>query len=174
MPQMLIGLGTNVGDRMSHLRDACMLLSDRFRVLSTSSVYETAPMYVEDQPAFLNAAALVESTCSPLGVLRALKLIETEIGRHTRERYGPREIDLDLLAYGSLAYRYWEAGKTLLQVPHSKTPERRVALAPLADIAPEWELPGLGTVAALLEQTNGQAESVKRIADAVLPLSGDR
>lgn len=174
MAVVLVGLGTNVGDREGHLRLALQFLNDRLGPLTVSSVYETEPMYVTDQPAFLNAAASVTTDVGPLGVLRLLKRTEQEVGRFPRERFGPREIDLDLIAYGSVSYRYEHIGKVVLQVPHPRVVERRFVLAPVAEIAPDFVLPGLGSVMRLLDATNLQTESVQKREDGHLSLYGVR
>jgi 7,8-dihydro-6-hydroxymethylpterin-pyrophosphokinase len=96
-----------------------------------------------------------------------LKEIECAIGRHKTARYGPREIDLDLISYGCLSYRF-EGGEKDLILPHPKTAERRFVLMPLSEIAPDLRLVGLGTASELLEQTNAQADDVRRIENAKL------
>ncbi len=174
MPQVLLGLGSNVGDRLSHLRQAVEALSQVLDLQAASRVYETAPMYVEDQGAFYNAALLAATELSPLTLLKRLKGVESEIGRAKGVRYGPREIDIDLLAYGVLRYRYSCKDQKKLEVPHVRMTERRFVLAPLSDIAPQFLLPGLGVVCELLLRTNEQAESVKAVEDAVLPIHRQR
>lgn len=167
MTPVAIGLGSNVGDSLGHLREAVLILRERIAVAAVSGVFRTAPMYVEDQPAFLNAALVGETQLGPRSLLQLLKSIECEIGRRARQRYGPREIDLDLIAYGSLAYAF-EGGEKPLVLPHPKTIERRFVLMPLSEIAPELKLVGLGTVAELLGQTKSQAGDVERLDDAQL------
>ncbi len=163
----MIALGSNVGEREAHLDQAVAALRARVEVQRVSSYYETAPMYVTDQPAFINAAVLASTDLSPLGLLRLLKEIEASIGRQARERYGPREVDLDLISYGALQYRYIEKGVTRLTVPHPKIGERRFVLAPLAEIAGNATIPGMGQIEELLKQTNEQADSVVKVRDAV-------
>jgi 7,8-dihydro-6-hydroxymethylpterin-pyrophosphokinase len=107
-------------------------------------------------------------------LLRSLKEAEAEVGRELGRRYGPREIDVDLIAYGNLRYRFSEGEATILEVPHHLVAERRFVLQPLFDIASDWELPGLGQVRSLLVRTNSQAESVQKVADAFLPVFSDR
>jgi len=167
---VLVALGSNVGDSLANLQEATALLSENLIVESASAVYETAPMYVEDQPPFLNAALLLQTELSPLELLSKLKELERQIGRQRREQNGPREIDLDLIAYGRLAYTYIEGKNVRLRVPHPRVGERRFVLQPLADIAPNFELPGIGVVRTLLEQTEHQRESVKKLEHALLPL----
>ncbi|AIE85119.1 2-amino-4-hydroxy-6- hydroxymethyldihydropteridine pyrophosphokinase [Fimbriimonas ginsengisoli Gsoil 348] len=170
MPEALIALGSNVGDRLAFLRKAVGVLAEIVCVRALSAIYETAPMYVTDQPPYLNAAIRIDTNLSPMALLTKLKEIERLVGRHDGRRYGPREIDLDLVGYGALAYRYSDAKKLWLQVPHPRTPERRFVLEPLADIAPEYVLPGLDRVDRLLRQTEGDAETVRRIDDALFPI----
>ena len=168
--EVLVALGSNVGDSIGNLRLATQLLAETVGVKATSHVYETAPMYVEDQPAFLNAALLLTTTLSPMEVLSTLKGLERRIGRERRQQNGPREIDLDLIAYGRLAYCYIEGKELRLRVPHPRVAERRFVLQPLADVAPDFELPGIGIVQMLLDQTEHQRESVMRLEHALLPV----
>jgi 2-amino-4-hydroxy-6-hydroxymethyldihydropteridine diphosphokinase len=167
MAEVLVALGSNVGDSLGYLREAVALFRERFDVLAVSGLYRTAPMYVTDQPDFLNGALKLSTELGPLQVLRTLKAMEVQIGRHKERRYGPREIDLDLLAYGHLQYRFTSGETVVLQVPHPRIPERRFVLAPLCDIDPNAELPGLGRVCDLLAQTMDQAASVQRVEDAL-------
>ncbi len=164
---VLIALGSNVGDPLSNLRRAVKALKQQLDVTATSHVYETEPMYVEDQPAFLNAAVAAQTDLGPRSLLKLLKRIEQEQGRQKRARYGPREIDLDLIAYGSLAYTFFE-GEALLNLPHPRAPERRFVMMPLNDVAPSFLLTGLGVVGDLLRQTDAQASAVVRVEDAQL------
>lgn len=152
------------------MREAVCSLGFEVAVIAASAVYETAPMYVMDQAPFLNAALLARTTLAPLPLLRHLKEIESAVGRRPGRHYGPREIDLDLVGYGALAYRFADKEGVRLQVPHPRTPERRFVLQPLADVAPNFYLPGLGSVESLLKQTEEQAPSVLRIENALLPV----
>lgn len=169
MVPVVIALGSNLGDSMGHMRRAVAELQPAISDMRTSRVFRTAPMYVTDQPAYLNAAVMGITELGPLRLLKELKRIERDIGRGERSRYGPREIDLDLVSYGALAY----VGTTL-QVPHPKSPERRFVLAPMADIAPDLMLAAIGTVGELLAQTECQAEDVVPIKDALFPVPGHR
>ena len=168
--EVLIALGSNMGNSLSNLQEATKRLGESYEVMRVSSVYETAPMYVTDQPIFLNAAVLVKTNVGPRAILARLKQLEQEIGRQVRHVCGPREIDLDLIAYGSASYRYVE-GKTLkLQVPHPRVAERRFVLQPLADVAPDYYLQGIGRVSDLLKQTELQADSVTKLDHALLSI----
>lgn len=173
MATVLIALGSNLGERLGAMQRALEALSGPIIWSAVSRVYETAPMYVEDQPAFLNAAARGETDLGPLAVLDLLKATERAVGREPRVRFGPREIDLDLIAYGRLQLESIRPCRRL-ELPHAKTGERRFVLAPLCDIAPTMELPGLGVIEELLAATNAQAADVKILSDAVLSLRRDR
>lgn len=168
--RVCIALGSNLGDRARNLQRATDALALSLRLVAASPVYETAPMYVEDQPPFLNAAVLAQTEVGPLALLRRLKQVEGEVGRAARERYGPREIDLDLIAYGALAYRFVDRGRTVLQVPHPRLPERLFVLQPLMDLDPEMQLPGLGTVQSVMATAETDARSVQRLDHVVLSL----
>jgi 2-amino-4-hydroxy-6-hydroxymethyldihydropteridine diphosphokinase len=165
-----IAFGSNLGLRERHLADALAALGKEVELVAVSSAYETAPMYVEDQPPFLNGALLARTDLGPRELLRLLKRIEAQVGRQPAQRFGPREIDLDLLSYGRLHYHFADRGEPLLSIPHPRIPERRFVLEPLAEIAPDLVLPGLGTVSALLAATHSQADSVRRVEHAVLPI----
>lgn len=169
MVPVVVALGSNVGDSMGYLRQATEALGRILHDLRASQVYQTVPMYVQDQPPFLNAAVAGSYAGGPLELLNQLKEIEAQIGRQTRERYGPREIDLDLVSYGALAYQ-----GPRLQVPHPRTPERRFVLLPMSDVAPELRLATMGTIEELLSQTQSQAEDVVPIEDALFPVPGHR
>lgn len=119
-------------------------------------------MYVEDQPAFVNACGALSTSEGPFQLLTHLKRLELEIGRLQRDRNGPREIDIDLIAYGSLQLR-----SDRLRVPHPRLIERRFVLQPLFDFAPDLVLPGLGIVRELLVATEGQADHVRRLTDEI-------
>ena len=136
-----IGLGSNMGDRLGHLRHAVFLLeaTDGIELVTESSVYETEPVGPE-QPDFLNAVIEVRTTLSARELLKRLKEIEAEIGRTPSERWGPREIDLDLLTYGRERIEDED-----LTVPHPRMGERAFVLVPLAEIAPDVRLEAVET-----------------------------
>lgn len=167
MTPAIVALGSNVGDPLLNLKRAIAALSNDFAVGEKSAVYRTDPMYVVDQPPFLNAAVQVETDFGPRETLALLKKIESELGRLDEVRYGPRVIDLDLITFGSLAYSFEEGDRSLL-VPHPKVVERRFVLQPLYDIAPTLNLVGLGNVADLLQRTNSDADAVVKVSDAAI------
>lgn len=168
MTPVAIGLGSNLGARERNIADAIGLLAQWLETLTKSSLYATEPMYLEAQPQFLNMVITGLTNLSPLNLLARLKQVEREVGRVPTERYGPREIDVDLLTYGSLEYRFINGSKLVLHVPHPKIAERRFVLAPLAEIAPSWPLPGLPPLAEMLLATDAQAHSVQRLDHARL------
>lgn len=164
MPKVAIALGSNLGDRLGHLRRAVSALRAVVDLTEFSRVYETAPLYVEDQPPFLNGVVAGETLLGPIELLRRLKALEREIGRVPSERFGPREIDLDLILYGRLSILSREGVRARLQVPHPRLAERRFVLAPLADAIGNAEVPGEGSVLGMLEKTSDQALKVREVA----------
>ncbi|OUM98116.1 MAG: 2-amino-4-hydroxy-6-hydroxymethyldihydropteridine diphosphokinase [Paenibacillaceae bacterium ZCTH02-B3] len=129
-----IGLGANLGDREAALREAVRLLdaAEGVRVLRVSPVYETDPVGYTDQPEFLNMAVAVGTTLSPEGLLALCLGIERRMGRVRTIRWGPRPIDLDLLAYDGVRME-----TERLTLPHPRLAERAFALVPLRDVWPE-------------------------------------
>jgi 2-amino-4-hydroxy-6-hydroxymethyldihydropteridine diphosphokinase len=129
MPVAAIGIGSNDGDAAANVRLAFGRLAQAGTVLARSSLYRSAPWGVAGQPPFVNAAALVDTALEPHALLGALKRIETEAGRVTTFRWGPRVLDLDILTYGDARL----AGPELT-IPHARLHERAFALVPLAEI----------------------------------------
>jgi len=132
-----VGLGSNLGDREGTITRAAGLIGAR----RLSSIVETEPWGVEDQPRFLNAAAELETALQARGLLDLLLDVERRLGRVRDGRWGPRTIDLDLLLFGEETID--EPG---LAVPHPFLLERAFVLGPLAELAPGVEIPGNGTV----------------------------
>lgn len=149
MSEIAIGIGSNKGDRLANIRKAVHCVRERVgAVVRTSDVFETPPWGVEEQPRFLNACILAESELSPYDLMSELKEIETLVGRIPRERWGPREIDLDILFYGDLTF-----ADSYLTVPHARLTERAFVLVPLAQIAPDaMHAPAGRTISHLLAQ----------------------
>jgi 2-amino-4-hydroxy-6-hydroxymethyldihydropteridine diphosphokinase len=142
-----LGLGSNVGDRAGYLHAALLWLagSGVITITAVSSLYETAPMEITDQPAFLNAVAAGQTSLAPLDLLRLLKDVERAVGRVQRVRYGPREVDLDILVYDDMVLASEE-----LAIPHPSLRDRAFALVPLNEVAPGLVLPGSGEAIATL------------------------
>lgn len=138
MPSAFLGVGSNMGDRLLHLRRAVDLLRERgVRVLRSSRVYETDPVGGPEQPPYLNAVLEVESAGTARELLETCLAIEAELGRVRGERWGPRTIDLDLLTFGDE-----EIDEPDLQVPHPRMHERAFVLAPLLELTADPRLPG--------------------------------
>ena len=157
-----LGLGSNVGDRETNLRDAVRRLeSDELRVTRRSSLYETAPRELLDQPWFLNAVVEIETSLFPLQLLRHVRKIEQDMGRRRVVPKGPRNIDIDILFYGRTIVHTAE-----LEVPHPRIGERRFVLEPLAEITPDFRHPLTGKTAR--EMLGGiEPQGVRRL-DAIL------
>ena len=175
-----IALGSNLGDRRSHLRDAVRRLSElpQTCVTSVSPVYETAPVGPEGQGPYLNAAVGVSTRLDATALRRALVQIEDASGRdRSVPRWGPRTLDMDLLLFGSQRVETDE-----LTVPHPRMHERWFVLRPLCDIAPDARVPGTGhegagrSVAELLERVepDALARPPEALVDAVPTPSGSQ
>ncbi|MGH2771738.1 MAG: 2-amino-4-hydroxy-6-hydroxymethyldihydropteridine diphosphokinase [Actinomycetota bacterium] len=145
-----IGLGSNLGDRLGNMQRALEVLHGLgARTVRASPVYETDPVG-PPQPDFLNAVALLETNLLPPTLLAALKQAEEEVGRQHRERWGPREIDLDILLYEDL-----EISSGSLRIPHPRLSERAFVLVPLLDLEPQASLPGGVELAGLVIDRSG-------------------
>ena len=147
MTRAYVGLGANLGPREVTLLRAADLLAaaDGVAVVAVAQLRETEPVGLVEQPPFLNGAVAIDTSLPPRALLDLLLEIERSLGRVRGGRWGPRTIDLALLAYGD--ERVEEEG---LHVPHPRLHERRFALEPLAELDPELEIPGLGTVSELI------------------------
>lgn len=151
-----IGIGSNLGDRLAHIEAAFHGLGAGVFKQRCSPVYVSDPMYVEDQPPFLNACCVGETRLAAGDLLRLLQALERNAGRRAGgPRFGPRELDLDLLLYGERVIE--EPG---LRVPHPRMTERAFVLEPLARLAGHWRHPETG-------------QSIAEIA-AALPAAGLR
>jgi 2-amino-4-hydroxy-6-hydroxymethyldihydropteridine diphosphokinase len=149
MQRAYVALGSNLGDREGTIRAALAALDAEpgVRVAGVSSLIETEPVGVVDQPRFLNGAAALETTLGARALLDLLLAVERRFGRE-REAVppqGPRTLDLDLLLYGNA--RISEPG---LEVPHPRLHERAFVLAPLAELDTSLEVPGKGDIQTLL------------------------
>ena len=136
--QVFISLGSNLGDRLQYIQRAVETIKKiaSTKIRAVSSVYETEPVGKKNQPEFLNAAAELDTTVEARQLFRTLKGIEQSLGRTRAERWGPREIDLDLLYYDAEILADAE-----LTVPHPEIHKRRFVLVPLAEIAGEFTDP---------------------------------
>lgn len=169
MQQVILGLGSNVGDRMTHLAAAVRELGGYLEDQCCSPVYESAAVLPAEAPEawnmpYLNMACAGRTALSPEQMLDTIKAIEKRLGRQERGRWGPREIDIDILACGE------ETMVTpALTLPHPQLLHRDFALVPLADVAPHWRYPGPGAFAgqearAVVHALRmGEGESLKRL-----------
>ncbi|ARH92518.1 MULTISPECIES: 2-amino-4-hydroxy-6-hydroxymethyldihydropteridine diphosphokinase [Streptomyces] len=163
----VISLGSNLGNRLETLQGAVDALEDTpgLRVKAVSPVYETEPWGVDaaSQPAYFNAVVLIKTTLPPESLLERGHAIEEAFERVRDERWGPRTIDVDIVAYQDVL-----SDDPLLTLPHPRAHERAFVLVPWLDIDPEAEVPGRGAVAELLSAV-GRAGVVAR-ADLELRL----
>jgi len=153
-----VGLGSNLQDPLRQVVDALRELDrspDTF-VVKASGCYRSAPIGPPGQPDYVNAAAEIDTTLDPIGLLRFLQQLEQSHGRVRGERWGARTLDLDLLLYGQTVIQ-----SPTLTVPHPHLHERAFVLMPLQDLAPTLIVPGLGRVSELLASIS--AEGVERI-----------
>jgi 2-amino-4-hydroxy-6-hydroxymethyldihydropteridine diphosphokinase len=133
----ILGLGSNVGDRLASLQAAVNFLDLRAgKVIKISGVWETSPVYVIDQDPFYNAVIEIDTTLEPEALLEVCKAVEDEVGRIPRSKWGPREIDIDLLYLLDDDGASVRVNSASLQVPHPRMGERRFVIEPLREVDP--------------------------------------
>lgn len=136
MPRAAIGLGSNLGDRATHIAEAIGSIAEAGSLVRVSSLYETAPIGGPKQDAYLNAVLVIDTELPVRKLLEVCLDIERQHGRERRERWGPRPLDLDILVYGQ--HSVIEADLT---VPHPRMTKRRFVLEPLLEVWPDVSLP---------------------------------
>jgi 2-amino-4-hydroxy-6-hydroxymethyldihydropteridine diphosphokinase len=138
MAIVYLSLGSNIGERMQHLGQACRLLHQHpaMTVQAVSSLYRTAPIGVTAQDWFVNAVVSVQTTLRPPSLLCVTQAIERRLGRVTTLRWGPRILDIDILLYDTL-----QLYTPSLTIPHAALSERRFVLVPLAELVPDMQTP---------------------------------
>ncbi|KLO07834.1 Dihydropteroate synthase [Schizopora paradoxa] len=192
-----LALGANVGDRFRNIELALRYLENPepilvevrknldnmegdLRVVETSFLYETSPMYVVNQPSFINCACLLETTFSALDILRIAKAIENRVGRQKSERFGPRAVDVDVISFGIEIIDTRPEGKRdsldnlegQLVVPHPRLQEREFVLRPLHDLMPRWAHPSTGlTVDTMLRKLVARKSENEAPMLKVIPFS---
>lgn len=164
-----IGMGSNVGDRLTYLVSACQKMQSIATIQTFSSVYESEPVGGVKQDDFFNAVIALETDLAPLALLSQLKKIEKHLQRKTTVRWGPRTIDLDILAMGDLVLQTDE-----LTIPHPEIARRRFVLLPWQEIAPDFLVPILDvSVRQLLQRTQDHSKAALHIPAAVLKQKTD-
>jgi len=138
-----LGLGSNLGDRASYLQSAV----DALRPVAVSHFIETEPQGGPQQGRYLNAAVVIETDLDPRGLLARVHELEREAGRERAERFGPRTLDVDVLLFGDV-----EMDEASLTIPHPRMTQRAFVLGPLAEIAPDWVVPGTGRTVGQLHE----------------------
>lgn len=145
----VLSLGSNLGDRRAHLRAGLEVVAQQLPVVAVSPLYETAPVGGVDQPAYLNCVALVR-TPDPEAALSAAHAAEAARGRLRTTRWGPRTLDVDVVAVDALS-----SPDPRLTLPHPRAHERAFVLVPWLAVDPEAMLPGRGRVADLVRSVSG-------------------
>jgi 2-amino-4-hydroxy-6-hydroxymethyldihydropteridine diphosphokinase len=152
-----LSLGSNLGDRAANLRAAIAALpAANFHARKVSSFYETEPVDYRDQPWFLNCVAEGETDSQPIELLHALRAIESQLGSQKAFAKGPRLLDIDILLFGDQSIVTLE-----LQIPHPRMLERKFVLTPLAEIAPQLQLPGWPATASELLASSADPSVVR-------------
>jgi 2-amino-4-hydroxy-6-hydroxymethyldihydropteridine diphosphokinase len=160
--RVVLGIGSNLGDRLAHLHKAIAEIEQlpSVTLTSTSSVYETKPWGNVDQPDFLNAVLVVsvEDEVTPERLSESLRDIEAAHGGNRRVPWGPRTLDIDIVDYGSQVSK-----SPSLTLPHPHTQERAFVLIPWLEVEPDASLPGWGSIRALASSI--EASDVRRRTD---------
>ena len=135
---VFLGLGSNIGDRHQFLAQvvAALQAHNSIRLIKTSSVYESEPYGLRQQGNFLNMVIQIATSLVPIVLLDQVKAIESQLGRKPAQRWGPREIDIDILCYGQIRINL-----ARLSIPHPELAKRRFVLMPFAEIAPKFVPP---------------------------------
>jgi len=154
---IVLGLGSNLGDREENLRTALRLLTadSKVQVEKVSSLYETDPVGVIDQNAFLNAVVVVKTTLTPEELIEYCLIVEARMGRVRELRWGPRNIDIDLLCYDDFSIQ-----TETLTIPHPRMKERKFVLIPLLETVGDIMLYGSSRISELLSACPEDSEAV--------------
>ncbi len=148
MHTVFLALGSNIGNKKNTINQAISYLERHVTDIKSAKLYETKPMYFEDQDIFVNTVIKGQTKLSPQELLAFVKLTERELGRKERFRNGPREIDIDILFYDQLIYE-----SINLVIPHPRINERTFVLQPFVDLDPDFMHPVINkTVKELLAE----------------------
>ncbi|MCL4368828.1 MAG: 2-amino-4-hydroxy-6-hydroxymethyldihydropteridine diphosphokinase [Actinobacteria bacterium] len=150
-----LGLGSNVGDRTANLRQAVGLVAATpgISIDQVGGLYETEPVGVKDQPWFLNTVVRISTDLSPHDLLAVAKRVEATVGRTPTFRWGPREIDVDVLLYDEV-----RMSDATLTIPHPRIAERLFVLLPLRDVNPTWVDAAGVSIDDLIDHLRGTAD----------------
>jgi len=165
----VLGLGANLGDRAATLQAALDGLGAQTRIVAVSAIFETAPVGGPAQPDFYNAVVLVETTLAATELLALAHSLETAAGRVRVEHWGPRTLDVDVLAYGDT-----RSDDPDLTLPHPRAHERAFVVLPWLEVEPAGAIDGYGTLAELASQLGTQLGTggVRRLHAPVLSIPG--
>lgn len=155
-----LGLGANLGDREANIDKSLVELARQgdCKLIKTSSLYETDPVGISEQPDFLNAVAEIETEMTPKELLAAIKEVERRLGRERTVKWGPRIIDIDVLLYGDQCL-----SEDNLEIPHPEMNKRAFVLTPLEEIAPLVKHPKLGLTVRQMSAEVG-SEGVRKVS----------
>jgi 2-amino-4-hydroxy-6-hydroxymethyldihydropteridine diphosphokinase len=161
-----LALGANIGDRAAALQAAVDALDNATRVVAVSAIFETTPVGGPPQPDFYNAVVVVDTELAAVELLTLAHRIEDAAGRVRLEHWGPRSLDVDVLAYGDA-----RSDDPVLTLPHPRAHERGFVLLPWLDADPEARIEGLGAVADLAGTVD--ADGVRRLEQPSLRWRGE-
>jgi len=163
---VVLALGSNLGDRLANLQQGlAVLCGGGLRCTAVSAVFETAPVGGPQQDDYLNAVLLARSALPARDILARCQRAEASLHRHRTVRWGPRTLDADVIACGAEV-----SADPELTLPHPRAHERAFVLAPWLDVAPDAQLPGYGSVAALLAVAPDR-DGIRRLSDSAACLS---
>ncbi|NPA52557.1 MAG: 2-amino-4-hydroxy-6-hydroxymethyldihydropteridine diphosphokinase [Aquificae bacterium] len=136
MTKVFLALGSNVGDKEKNIYNAVLLLQEKINNVRLANLYTSRPVGVENQPTFINTVLSGYTDLSPFELLNFIKKIEKNLGRKKRYRWGPREIDIDIIFYGNLIL-----DTKVLKIPHPLLQDRDFVLKPLLELEPNFVHP---------------------------------